>query len=211
MGEDILEKRLLLLGVELEQSQVKVLLAYLRLLEKWNLHYNLTAIKNPEEMISKHVLDSLSIKSYLEGRRILDVGSGAGLPGIPLAVVHPGCEFILLDSSAKKTQFLFQASIELGLSNVSVVCERVESYRPSRLFDTVVTRAFAKLADFVARAGHLCKPEGCLLAMKGKFPQVELGALPAAFEIVKTYSLSVPEVNAQRHLVKLRPRRAGDY
>ncbi len=201
----------MLLGVELDQSQVKLLLAYLQLLEKWNQHYNLTAIKNPEEMISKHVLDSLSIEPYLEGRRILDVGSGAGLPGIPLAVAHPGCEFVLLDSNAKKTRFLFQASVELGLSNISVVCERVEVYRPSHLFDTIVTRAFTKLVDFVNQAEHLCKSGGCLLAMKGKFPQDELKALPVDFGIVKAHSLSVPEINAQRHLVKLRPRRAGDH
>lgn len=168
IGENILEKGLLLLGVELDQSQVKVLLAYLRLLEKWNQHYNLTAIKNSKEMISKHVLDSLSIESYLEGRRILDVGSGAGLPGIPLAIARPGCEFVLLDSNAKKTRFLFQASVELGLPNISVVSERVEVYRPSHLFDTIIARAFAKLVDFVAQAEHLCKPRGCLLAMKGR-------------------------------------------
>jgi 16S rRNA (guanine527-N7)-methyltransferase len=211
MGEDIFEKGLASLGFQLEQSQVEALLGYIQLLQKWNQYHNLTAIRNPAEMISKHLLDSLSIGSYLEGRHILDVGSGAGLPGIPLAIVYPGYQFTLLDSSAKKARFLTQVSIELGLSNLLVICERVEVYRPLHLFDTVVTRAFAKLADFVALAGHLCKPMGCLLAMKGVFPEEELGALPATYEVIEVRALSVPELNARRHLVKLRSSRAGDH
>ncbi|WP_420812604.1 16S rRNA (guanine(527)-N(7))-methyltransferase RsmG [Nitrosococcus wardiae] len=211
MGTEILEKGLLILGFKLEQRQVGGLLAYIRLLEKWSQRYNLTAIRNPAEMISKHLLDSLSIGPYLGVGRILDVGSGGGLPGIPLAIAYPEREFTLLDKSTKKTRFLIQASIELGLSNVSVVCERVEAYRPPYLFDVVVTRAFAKLADFVVQVGHLCKPSGYLLAMKGGFPEEELKELPATFDIVEVCALSVPGLNAQRHLVKLRPSRAGDH
>lgn len=211
MGEGILEKGLLTLGLTLEERQIIALHAYLRLMEKWNRYYGLTAIRNPGEMISKHLLDSLSIWPYLQGHRILDVGSGAGLPGIPLAVVYPHYQFILLDSSAKKTRFLVQASIELGLSNLSVVCDRIQAYRSAYLFDTVVTRAFAKLADFAALAGHLCKPEGYLLAMKGVFPGEELEALPGVFEVVDVHALSVPNIRAQRHLVRLRPSRIGEH
>jgi 16S rRNA (guanine527-N7)-methyltransferase len=211
MGENILEKGVAILGFQLERNQIEVLLGYIQLLEKWNQRYNLTAIQNPAEMISKHLLDSLSIGPYLWGHRILDVGSGAGLPGIPLAIAYPGYHFTLLDSSAKKARFLTQVSIELGLSNISVICERVEIYRPLHLFDAVVSRAFAKLTDFAALAGHLCKPAGYLLAMKGIFPEEELNALPAAYEIIEVRALSIPGLNAQRHLVKLRPSRAGDY
>jgi 16S rRNA (guanine527-N7)-methyltransferase len=211
MREDIFEKGLAISGFQLGPNQIEELLKYIQLLEKWNQYYNLTAIQAPAEMISKHLLDSLSIGSYLWGHRILDVGSGAGLPGIPLAIAYPNRQFTLLDSSAKKTRFLTQVSIELGLSNISIICERVEIYRPLHLFDTVVTRAFAKLADFVALAGHLCEPAGYLLAMKGIFPEEELEALPAAYEIIEVRALSVPGLNAQRHLVKLRPSRAGDH
>lgn len=209
--EDVLEKGLLALGFNLESKQVEGLLAYIRLLEKWNRRYNLTAIRNPTEMISKHLLDSLSIGAYVGGKQILDVGSGAGLPGIPLALAYPEREFTLLDSSAKKTRFLVQASIELRLSNISVVCERIEAYRPPYLFDAIVSRAFAKLADFIAQAGHLCKPTGFLLAMKGALPKEELEVLPTTFEVVDVRALQVPELNARRHLVRLRPSKAGEH
>ncbi|MGR6035391.1 MAG: 16S rRNA (guanine(527)-N(7))-methyltransferase RsmG [Candidatus Nitrosoglobus sp.] len=211
MREDVFEKGSAILGFQLERSQIEEFLKYIQLLGKWNQHYNLTAIQTPAEMISKHLLDSLSIGSHLWGHRILDVGSGAGLPGIPLAIAYPDRQFALLDSSVKKARFLTQVSLELGLSNISIICERVEIYRPFHLFDTVVTRAFAKLARFIALAGHLCEPAGYLLAMKGIFPEEELEALPVTSEIIEVRVLSVPGLNAQRHLVKLRSSRAGNH
>lgn len=211
MEVNAFKESLAALRLQLDRSQIEGLLAYIRLLEKWNQYYNLTGIKNPVEMVSKHLLDSLSIGSHLDGLRILDVGSGAGFPGIPLAIAYPHRQFTLLDSSAKKARFLTQASIELGLSNITVVRERVESYQPSGLFDIVVTRAFAKLADFATLAGHLCKPAGGLFAMKGRFPEEELRALPATYEYIEICALSVPGLNAQRHLIKLRPSRTGDH
>ncbi len=210
MQEERLERGLSALGLRLEEAQIITLYTYLQLIEKWNRCYNLTAIRNPIEMISKHLLDSLSIWPYLQGHRILDVGSGAGLPGIPLAIVYPSYQFVLLDSNAKKTRFLVQASIELRLPNLSVVSERIQSYRPQHLFDTVVTRAFAKLADFATLAGFLCEPGGSLLAMKGAFPSEELGALSTAFKVVAVHALSVPDIHAQRHLVRLRRSRVGE-
>src|SRR5699024_158384 len=146
----------------------------------------------------------------LDGFQILDVGSGAGFPGIPLAIVYPHCRFTLLDSSAKKARFLTQASIELGLANITDVREQVDNYKPPGLFDTVVTRAFAKLADFATLAGQLCKAAGYLFVMKGRFPEEELRALPASYEPIEICALSIPGLNAQRHLVKLRPSRTGD-
>lgn len=204
MREDRLEKGLSVLGLRLEKAQIMTLYAYLQMIKKWSRCYNLTAIRDPAEMISKHLLDSLSIWPYPQGQRILDMGSGAGLPGIPLAVIYPNCQFVLLDSSAKKTRFLVQASIELGLSNLAVVSERAQAYRPPLLFDTVITRAFAKLADFATLAGPLCKPGGSLLAMKGAFPREEIEALSTAFRVIAVHALSVPGIHAQRHLVRIK-------
>ncbi|WP_096527822.1 16S rRNA (guanine(527)-N(7))-methyltransferase RsmG [Candidatus Nitrosoglobus terrae] len=209
MREELSEKGRSTLGFKLTQDQVEKLLQYTQLLEKWNRHYNLTAIRTPTEIISKHLLDSLSIGSYLWGHYILDVGSGAGLPGIPLAIVYPDHQFTLLDSSAKKIRFLTQVSIELKLSNTSIICDRAETYRPFCLFDTIVSRAFAKLACFVALTDHLCNSLGYLLAMKGVFPEEELKALPLTYKVIEVYSLSIPGLSAQRHLVKLG--RAGEH
>ena len=206
----MLSQGLAALGLRLTQEQKEALLAYLQLLEKWNRHYNLTAIRDPKAMLAKHVLDSLSIWPYVQGRQILDVGSGAGLPGIPLAIACPERQFTLLDSSTKKFRFLMQAAIELGLFNLTAVGNRIQDYRPPHLFDTVVARAFAKLAEFVALAGPLCQPGGELLALKGVFPEKELEELPATFKVVEVCALSVPEINAQRHLVRLRPCRAEE-
>ena len=181
------------------------LAAYLALLERWNRAYNLTAIREPEAMVVRHLLDSLSILPWLEGPRILDVGSGAGLPGIPLAIARPEYEFCLLDSNGKRTRFLTQATAELRLPNVSVVRSRVGEYQPVTLFNSVVSRAFATLAELVADAGRLCAPTGRLLAMKGVFPDDELARLPSAYRVVGVYPLQVPHLDAERHLVHLAP------
>ena len=193
------------LAIRLPEGASVRLSAYLTLLERWNRAYNLTAVRDPEAMVGRHVLDSLSILPWLEGPRVLDVGSGAGLPGIPLAVVRPDCQFYLLDSNGKRTRFLTQVAGELQLHNARVVRGRVEDYRPESLFDTVVSRAFATLADMVADAGRLCAPTGRLLAMKGVFPDDELARLPAGYVVVDVYPLRVPSLDAERHLVHLAP------
>lgn len=193
------------LGIRLPGEACRRLSEYLILLERWNRAYNLTAVRAPEAMVVRHLLDSLSILPWLQGPRVLDVGSGAGLPGIPLAIVRPNDRFWLLDSNGKRTRFLVQASAELRLNNVSVVRGRVEEYRPETLFNSVVSRAFATLADLVADAGRLCAPDGRLLAMKGVFPDDELARLPAGYAVVDVYPLRVPSLDAERHLVHMAP------
>ncbi|MCB1920498.1 MAG: 16S rRNA (guanine(527)-N(7))-methyltransferase RsmG [Candidatus Competibacteraceae bacterium] len=193
------------LGIPLSDGAVEQLATYLALLERWNRAYNLTAVRDPEAMVVRHILDSLSIWSWIEGPRVLDVGSGAGLPGIPLAITHPECRFCLLDSNGKRTRFLIQASAELRLANIDVVRSRVEDYQPATLFNTVVSRAFSTLADLLADAGQLCAPEGRLLAMKGVFPDEELVRLPPDYRLSGVYPLHIPGLNAERHLVHLTP------
>lgn len=193
------------LDLRLSDEACTRLAAYLALLERWNRAYNLTAVREPEAMVVRHLLDSLSILPWLEGPRVLDVGSGAGLPGIPLAVARPEYEFCLLDSNGKRTRFLTQATAELRLPNVSIVRSRVEDYQPVTLFNSIVSRAFATLAELVADAGRLCAPTGRLLAMKGVLPDEELARLPSTYQVVGVYPLRVPHLDAERHLVHLAP------
>ena len=193
------------LGIRLPVGASRRLARYLTLLERWNRAYNLTAVRDLDAMVIRHLLDSLSILPWLQGTRVLDVGSGAGLPGIPLAIAQPDCEFCLLDSNGKRTRFLMQVVAELQLINVSVVRSRVEDYPSVTLFDCVVSRAFATLADMVAGAGRLCAPNGRLLAMKGVFPDDELAHLPPGYTVVGVYPLHVPHLEAERHLVHLAP------
>lgn len=193
------------LGIPLSSEATEQLAAYLGLLERWNRAYNLTAVRDPEAMVVRHVLDSLSIWPWIGRGRVLDVGSGAGLPGIPLAIARPECAFCLLDSNGKRTRFLIQATAELHLTNIEVVRSRVEDYRPYPLFDCVVSRAFATLAELLAAAGRLCAPQGQLLAMKGIFPDDELACLPLDYSLVGVYPLYIPGLDAERHLVHLAP------
>lgn len=193
------------LGIGLPGGAVTRLAAYLTLLERWNRAYNLTAVRDPGAMVIRHVLDSLSILPWVEGPRVLDVGSGAGLPGIPLAIVRPEYELHLLDSNGKRTRFLTQVATELRLANVCVARNRVEDYRPAILFNSVVSRAFATLAEMVTGAGRLCAPDGRLLAMKGVFPDDELARLPPGYAVRGVYPLHVPSLDAERHLVHLAP------
>jgi 16S rRNA (guanine527-N7)-methyltransferase len=181
------------------------LLAYLALLIKWNRVYNLTAIRDQDRMVSHHILDSLAVLSHLPDGNVVDVGSGAGLPGIPIAIASVGRPVTLLDSNHKKSAFLNQVVAELGLSDVRVVTERVESYHPAQTFTTVISRAFADLADFVKLAGHLCAADGSLIAMKGLHPEAEIAQLPAPWEVEKVERLEIAGLEATRHLVFLRP------
>lgn len=202
------------LGVSLDAGEQERLLTYLALLVKWNKAYNLTAVRDPLEMVTKHLLDSLALLPHLPpAGRLLDVGSGAGLPGIPLAIAAPRSGVTLLDASGKKTRFLFQAKGELGLCNLSVIHSRVEQYRPERLFDTVTARAFASLAELYQGTARLLAPGGSLLAMKGEYPERELAALPPGVEVREVIALTVPGLSAQRHLVRIaaaKERREGD-
>lgn len=185
------------------------LLDYLHLLYKWNRAFNLTAVRDPGQAVSRQLLDSLAILPWVEGERIIDLGSGAGLPGIPLAIAQPDRAFTLLDSNGKKSRFLNQVRLELGLENLEVVRARVEEYRPERGFDTLVSRAFAPLPKLVAWSEHLRNPGGCWLAMKGRYPTEELKALPPTLA-VQVHPLKVPGDPAQRHLVHLGCRKPAD-
>ncbi len=177
------------------------LLDYLALLQKWNKVYNLTAVREAPRMVSHHLLDCLAVVPHVSAATILDVGSGAGLPGIPLALALPLAQVTLLDSSHKKAAFLRQAAIELELSNVEVVCERVEQWRPAHPFGLVISRAFSDLREFAALAGRLVAPGGELAAMKGVYPYEELTQLPAGYRLKRVVPLAVPTVRGARHLV----------
>lgn len=179
------------------------LLAYLELLVKWNRAFNLTAVREPGEMVRRHLLDSLAILPWVEGERLLDVGSGAGLPGIPLAIARPRLHVVLLDSNGKKARFLRQAKLELGLDNVDVVEARVESCAPDKPFDLISSRAFAQLDEFLALTGPLLAPGGRWLAMKGRLDENELAAVDSGQFIVRPHRLTVPGLDAERHLIEI--------
>jgi 16S rRNA (guanine527-N7)-methyltransferase len=193
------------LGLVVAQEAQERLLAYLQLIVKWNRVHNLTAIRDIPAMVSAHLLDSLAVVPYLSAQSILDIGSGAGLPGIPLALAWPQSKVTLLDSNQKKAIFLRQASIELGLQNVVVVCERVESWQTETPFDLVISRAFSDMREFVRVAVRLCQAGGTLAAMKGVYPLEELGRLPAGRVVRKVLPLQVPGLSAERHLVLIEP------
>jgi len=197
----ILEQGLFDLGLPLGAEQQGLLLQYLVLLEKWNQVYNLTAIRDLTKMVEAHLLDSLSAVPLLAGESVLDVGSGAGLPGIPIAVAKPGWEVTLLDSNHKKAAFLRQAVAELALKNANVVCERVESWVAPKKFEVIISRAFSDLGEFVSLAGGLLAPGGVIAAMKGLHPFEELERLPSGFRVKEVRGLQVPGLGAERHLV----------
>lgn len=196
-----LERAAAALQVEIADEQVAALERYLDLLEKWNRVYNLTAIRDRARMVTHHVLDSLSILPHLRGPNVLDVGSGAGLPGIPIAIARPALRVTLLEANQKKSAFLTQAVGELRLANVTVVTERVESWHTATRFDTIVSRAFADLGEFVAAAGRLLAPQGVIAAMKGVHPYEEIERLPHGFRVREVVRLAVPGLDAERHLV----------
>ncbi len=190
------------LGLELDAAARAKLEAYLALIAKWNRVHNLTAVRDAEQMVAVHLLDSLAVVPHVAAAaNLLDVGSGGGLPGIPIAIALPSLPVTLLDASHKKAAFLQQARAELDLANVEVVCERVEAWRPGRVFDAVVSRAFSDLADFVSQAAHLLAPHGRLIAMKGIYPFEEIAKIPASHRVASVEALRVPDLEARRHLV----------
>lgn len=190
------------LGLELSANAGERMASHLLLIEKWNRVHNLTAVREPEQMVTLHVLDSLSLLPHLgAAASVVDVGTGPGFPGIPLAIARPDIRVTLLDSSHKKCTFLEQARTQLGLANVEVVCERVEQWKPAQRYDAVVSRAFAELTDFVAQASHLAAPGGRFLAMKGVYPYDEIARVPTSHKVAQVVELKVPSLDAKRHLV----------
>ncbi len=191
-------------GPALPADAADRLAAYVALLAKWNRTYNLTAIREPERMITHHVLDALAVLPHLPQRpgvRVLDVGSGGGVPGIPLAIARPQWHVVMLDSNHKKGAFVQQALIELPLANAEAVVSRVEDYAPALAFDVVISRAFADLATFATSSARHLAPRGQLVAMKGVHPDEEIAALPAGIRVVATHALAVPGLDAKRHLI----------
>ncbi|EIJ41146.1 16S rRNA (guanine(527)-N(7))-methyltransferase GidB [Beggiatoa alba B18LD] len=198
-----LQQGLRALALELSPQVQAQLIRYVELLQKWNQAYNLTAIRDPQDMVVKHLLDSLAVLPYIQGTHFLDVGTGAGLPGLVIALCMPNYTGVLLDSNVKKTRFVQQVIGELQLSNVSVVHQRIEDYQPIKLFDTVISRAYSSLALFYHQTMPLCKPTGQIIAMKGALPTNEIAELTDISMTIKTIPLSVPLLNAERHLVVL--------
>ena len=189
------------LGMHLGRAAQAKLLTFADLLQKWNRTYNLTGIREAGSIVSGHLLDSLSIAPYVEAKSMLDVGSGAGFPGIPLAISAPNMRVTLLDSNQKKAAFLRQAVSDLDLSNASVVCERVESWQPQEKFDVIVSRAVTGLGEFIRLSRHLLAPDGRFAAMKGALSQQELADLPQGFRVRETRRIQVPGLDAERNLV----------
>ena len=203
---DLLRQRLsaglAALNLDLPAATIERLLDYVGLLARWNAAYNLSAVRDPAEMVTRHLLDSLAVAPLVTGATLADLGSGAGLPGIPLALVAPQRQVTLVDSNGKKTRFLRAAVRELGLANVRVVEGRVEDVPGT--FDCVTARAFASLADMLTWGGHLLAPDGLWLALKGRFPQDELAGVPAGFRVEAVLELAVPGLDAERRAVIIR-------
>ncbi len=189
--------------LDVTEEQQKKLIGLVNLLSKWNKAYNLTSVRNPEDMLVKHIMDSIVVSPYLDGKRIIDVGTGPGLPGLPLAILNPDKHFVLLDSLGKRLRFIRQAVLELELKNVEFIQSRVEEYQPEQKFDIVLSRAFASLTDMLFWCKHLPNEKGCFLALKGQLPKEELKELDSQFKFIKSVQLTVPNLNAERCLVEI--------
>lgn len=191
------------LGIPLDPAQRQRLFAFLGLLGRWNRTFNLSGVRDPEQMVPRHLLDSLAVAPWLVGSPVLDVGTGAGLPGVPLAIACPERRFTLLDSSAKKLRFVTQALLDLGVGNAQVVQARIEAYRPQRKFATIVTRAVASAMEIQGRVAHLLAEGGCMLLMKGRNPEEDLLALAQAGIPHRLHRLAVPWLEGERHLLQI--------
>jgi len=201
------------MGITMDAFSQQQLLSYVELIIKWNRAYNLTSVRDPQDIIVRHIFDSLSAAPYLLGDTIADVGSGAGLPGIPLALACPDRHFTLIDSNGKKARFLFHVIHTLRLTNVSVVNERVEGFQKSNLltevtrfqkFDTIISRAYTSMREMLFATEHLCAYDGVFVAMKGVYPLMEIHEIPEEFKMVDVYSVEVPHLNAERHILKVK-------
>jgi 16S rRNA (guanine527-N7)-methyltransferase len=210
-GTDVQDREQLQRGIDqlklsLPDSAIEKLLQYLALLQKWNRAYNLTAVRDPGQMVARHLLDSLAVAPFVNGERIADVGTGAGLPGIPLAIALPAKQFDLVDSNGKKIRFVTQAIGELQLTNARAIQSRVEALQPAQPYAAVLSRAFASLRDMAEGCAHLLAPDGVLLALKGTYPADELQALPPRYTVSAAHVLDVPGEVGQRHLIEIRLR-----
>ena len=191
------------LSLNFSEEQLVSLLAYIELLKKWNSAYNLLGANETADLVSRHILDSLSINPHIEGNLIADIGAGAGLPGIPLAILNPDKRFVLIDSNGKKTRFMFQAKIQLGLGNITIENCRIEHYQSKQQIDMVMCRAFSTLTDALAMLQPIFMDSCRLLAMKGYYPHDEIAQLPEGFELTKSIKLEVPGSESQRHLLEV--------
>ncbi|AYN28253.1 MULTISPECIES: 16S rRNA (guanine(527)-N(7))-methyltransferase RsmG [Buttiauxella] len=191
-------------GITLPENQKVQLVGYVELLHKWNKAYNLTSVRNPDDMLVRHILDSIVVEPYLQGSRFIDVGTGPGLPGIPLAIVRPDAHFTLLDSLGKRVRFLRQVQHELHLENITPVQSRVEEFPAQPPFDGVISRAFASMTDMVTWCKHLPAENGCFYALKGLRPDDEIATLPENFSVEEVIRLQVPELDGERHLVMIK-------
>ncbi|MBW3698383.1 16S rRNA (guanine(527)-N(7))-methyltransferase RsmG [Vibrio sp. T187] len=190
--------------LQVTDKQREQLVGYVEMLNKWNKAYNLTSVRDPMDMLVKHILDSVIVSTHLQGQRFIDVGTGPGLPGIPLSIMNPDCEFFLLDSLGKRIRFIKQVVHELGLQNVTPIQSRVEEFQPEEKFDGVLSRAFASMTDMVEWCHHLPKAQsGVFLALKGQHPRDEIDQLPEWCSVTDIKTLVVPELEGERHLVTL--------
>lgn len=191
-------------GITLPENQKQQLIGYVELLHKWNKAYNLTSVRHPDDMLVRHILDSIVVEPYLQGSRFIDVGTGPGLPGIPLAIVRPDSHFTLLDSLGKRVRFLRQVQHELHLENITPVQSRVEEFPAEPPFDGVISRAFASMTDMVTWCKHLPAENGHFYALKGLRPDDEIATLPENFSVEEVIRLQVPELDGERHLVMIK-------
>jgi 16S rRNA (guanine527-N7)-methyltransferase len=189
--------------LDISAAQQGQLIDFVELLVKWNKAYNLTSVRDPEQMLVKHIVDSLVVSPHLVGQRFIDVGTGPGLPGIPLAIANPDCHFVLLDSLGKRIRFLTQVKSTLKLDNITLVQSRVEDYQPQEQLDGVISRAFASMTDMVQWCSHLIEPKSRFFALKGLYPQEEIEALSDSVTVAAVQPLQVPELIGERHLVIL--------
>lgn len=192
-------------NITLSDQQKAQLVGYVELLHKWNKAYNLTSVRDPQQMLIRHIMDSIVVEPHLEGQRFIDVGTGPGLPGVPLAIVRPDAHFTLLDSLGKRIRFLKQVQHELKLSNIAPVQSRVEDFPAEPPFDGVISRAFASLNDMLEWCHHLPAPTGRFYALKGVVPEAELDVLPEGFSVHQIVELAVPQLEGERHLVVINP------
>ena len=201
--DELWDSGLLTLNCQPDEKQLAQLKQYVDLLNRWNKTYNLTAVRDPKDMIPLHIFDSLVVADLIKGENCLDVGSGGGLPTIPLAIMQPQRQFTALDTNGKKTRFIQQVVIELGLKNVSVVHERVEKWQADNPFDAIISRAFASIHDFVSSSSMHLKEGGTMYAMKGQYPTAEMQYLPKGYTLSCSNELHVPSVEGERHLLEI--------
>ncbi len=199
----LLDEYLAEINLTATEQQKKQIISFVEMLNKWNKAYNLTSVRDPKQMLIRHIMDSLAVSNHLVGKRFIDVGTGPGLPGIPLAIMNPDKHFVLLDSLGKRIRFQRQVQFDLGIDNFSSVEGRVEAYEPKEKFDGVLSRAFASIADMLHWCQHLPADDGCYYALKGQLAKDEIAKIPQRYQITDIIKLSVPRLDEQRHLIRI--------